>query len=57
MCVSDCEEGQRLLQAATEPNPGSMARDAFLEHIKHCSLCNPHGIADGFGFMERPPSQ
>jgi hypothetical protein len=40
MCVSDCAEGKRLLKAATQTNPGSVARDAFLEHVKQCPLCN-----------------
>jgi len=43
MCVSDCGEGKRLLEAATQPNPGSVAREAFLEHIKNCPVCNPSG--------------
>ena len=40
MSVSDCEEGKRLLKAASQPNPGSVAREAFLEHVKHCPICN-----------------
>jgi hypothetical protein len=43
MCVSDCAEGKRLLEAATQPNPGSVAREAFLEHIKNCPVCNAGG--------------
>jgi hypothetical protein len=43
MSVCDCEEGKRLLEAAAQPNPGSVAREAFLEHIKHCHLCNDGG--------------
>jgi hypothetical protein len=46
MCVSDCAEGKRLLKAATQPNPRSVAREAFLEHIKHCHLCNAGGTQD-----------
>jgi hypothetical protein len=42
MSVCDCEEGKRLLKAATEPNPGSVARETFLEHIRHCPVCNAH---------------
>jgi len=43
MCVSDCAEGKRLLEAATQPNPGSVTREAFLEHIRHCPVCNDGG--------------
>jgi hypothetical protein len=46
MCVSDCGEGKRLLEAAAQPNPGSAAREALLEHIKHCPVCNPGGTQD-----------
>ena len=42
MGVSECEEGNQLLDAAAQPNSGSVAREAFLEHIKHCHLCNPN---------------
>jgi hypothetical protein len=33
MCVSDCEDGKRLLEAATQPYAGSVAREA-----NSCSL-------------------
>jgi hypothetical protein len=46
MGVCDCEEGQRLLKAATQPNPGLVAREAFLEHIKNCPVCNAGGTQD-----------
>jgi hypothetical protein len=40
MSVCDCEEGNGLLKAESQPNAGSVAREAFLEHIKQCPLCN-----------------
>ena len=43
MGVSECEEGNRLLEAAAQPNSESVARAEFLEHIKHCHMCNPGG--------------
>lgn len=46
MSVCDCEEGNRLLKAASRPNSGSVAREAFLEHIKQCPLCNAGGTQD-----------
>jgi hypothetical protein len=42
MSTSDCEEGKRLLKAATTPTAGSQARDAYIDHIKHCRVCNAH---------------
>ena len=40
MGVSDCEEGKLMLKAAAQPNSELLVREAFLEHIKHCHLCN-----------------
>jgi len=45
MGISDCEEGKRLLKAAAQPNSASSEREAFLEHINRCHLCNAGGIA------------
>jgi hypothetical protein len=46
MSTSDCEEGKRLLKAATKPATkpaaGSQARDAYIDHIKQCRVCNAH---------------
>ena len=44
MGLSGCEEGKRLLKAAAHPNSESVAREAFLEHIKRCHLCKAGGI-------------
>jgi hypothetical protein len=42
MSVSDCEEGKRLLKAATQAHAGSEAREEFLQHIKLCLVCKAH---------------
>jgi hypothetical protein len=41
MCVSDCAEGKELLKAAAQASAPPEARDAFVDHIRHCSACNP----------------
>jgi hypothetical protein len=46
MCVSECTEGTELLEAATQTSAGSEAREAFLEHIRHCGLCKASDIQD-----------
>jgi hypothetical protein len=40
MCVPDCAEGKRLLEAATQANPRSKAREDFPDHVKRWSVCN-----------------
>jgi hypothetical protein len=46
MFVSECTKGTELLEAATQTNAGSEAREAFLEHIRHCGLCKASDIQD-----------
>jgi hypothetical protein len=46
MCVSDCAEGKRLLEAAVWGIGSPEARDAFLNHIKNYPVCEAGGIQD-----------
>ena len=57
MCVSDCAEGKRLLKAATFTPALRGARDAFLQHIKQCSICNKDVTADGLDSSNTRRSQ
>ncbi len=41
MCVFDCAEGERLLEAAAEASAPPEACDAFLDHVGYCLVCNP----------------
>jgi hypothetical protein len=42
MGLSDCEEGKRLLKAAAKPNRESAVREAFVQHINRCHVCNDY---------------
>jgi hypothetical protein len=38
--ISECNQGQQLLSAASKAHPKPGEREAFLEHTKRCPVCS-----------------